>query len=142
MPVNLARVRTVVLEVPRNAKLAYCLLRDPRVPVAPKAALTGALAVIVGPIDPPRWIPVIGELDMLALGVLAVKVFIEACPEPLVREHRAAMKRKESIADRDLRLARELLLREAQAAARRVFLGRRRGRGRQATPRLLEDQRN
>ena len=31
MPVNLARVRTVVLEVPRNAKLAYCLLRDDRV---------------------------------------------------------------------------------------------------------------
>ena len=140
MPVNLARVRTVVLEVPRNAKLAYCLLRDERIPVAPRAALTGTLALIVSPIDLPAWIPVIGDLDMLALAVLAVKVFIEACPEPLVQEHRAAMKRKDSIVDRDLRLLRSLLRREAQAAARRVFL-RRRGRGHPTTPRLLEDQR-
>ena len=140
MPVNLARVRTVVLEVPRNAKLAYCLLRDDRVPVAPKAALTGALALIAGPIDVPAWIPVIGELDMLALAVLAVKVFIEACPEQLVKEHRAAIKRKDSIADRDLRLLRDLLTREAQAAARRVFL-RRSGGGRRRAPRVLEDQR-
>jgi uncharacterized membrane protein YkvA (DUF1232 family) len=140
MPVNLARVRTVVLEVPRNAKLAYCLLRDDRVPVAPKAALTGALALIAGPIDVPAWIPVIGELDMLALAVLAVKVFIEACPEELVKEHRAAIKRKDSIADRDLRLLRDLLTREAQAAARRVFL-RRSGGGRRRAPRVLEDQR-
>jgi uncharacterized membrane protein YkvA (DUF1232 family) len=139
MPVNLARVRTVVLEVPRNAKLAYCLLRDDRVPVAPKAALTGALALIAGPIDVPAWIPVIGELDMLALAVLAVKVFIEACPEELVQEHRAAMKRKDSIADRDLRLLRDLLTREVQAAARRIFL-RRRGGGRRRAPRVLEDQ--
>jgi uncharacterized membrane protein YkvA (DUF1232 family) len=140
MPVNLARVRTVVLEVPRNAKLAYCLLRDDRVPVAPKAALAGALALIAGPIDVPAWIPVIGELDMLALAVLAVKVFIEACPEELVKEHRAAIRRKDSIADRDLRLLRDLLTREAQAAARRVFL-RRSGGGRRRAPRVLEDQR-
>jgi uncharacterized membrane protein YkvA (DUF1232 family) len=139
MPVNLARVRTVVLEVPRNAKLAYCLLRDDRVPVAPKAALTGALALIVSPIDLPAWIPVIGELDVLALAVLAVKVFIEACPEPIVQEHRAAMKQRDSIADRDLRLLRDLLRREAQAAARRVFLRRRR-RARQV-PRPVEDDR-
>jgi uncharacterized membrane protein YkvA (DUF1232 family) len=140
MPVNLARVRTVVLEVPRNAKLAYCLLRDDRVPVAPKAALAGALALIAGPIDVPAWIPVIGELDMLALAVLAVKVFIEACPEELVKEHRAAIRRKDSIADRDLRLLRDLLTREAQAAARRVFL-RRSGGGRRRAPGVLEDQR-
>jgi uncharacterized membrane protein YkvA (DUF1232 family) len=103
-------------------------------------ATTGALALIAGPIDVPAWIPVVGELDMLALAVLAVKVFIEACPEELVQEHRAAMKRKDSIADRDLRLLRDLLTREAQAAARRVFL-RRRGGGRRRAPRVLEDQR-
>src|ERR1700704_2840670 len=140
MPVNLARVRTVVLEVPRNAKLAYCLLRDDRVPVAPKVALTGAIALIVGPIDLPAWIPVIGELDMLALAVLAVKVCVEACREPLVQEHRAAIKRKDSIVDRDLRQLRKMLRREAQMAARRLFR-RRRGRGDAIAPRVLEDQR-
>jgi len=87
MPLTFARVRTLVMDVPRNAKLAYCLFRDDRVPAAPKVALLGALGIIVSPLDLPAWIPVIGELDMLALGVLAVKVFVEACPDALVAEH-------------------------------------------------------
>jgi uncharacterized membrane protein YkvA (DUF1232 family) len=140
MPVNLARVRTVVLEVPRNAKLAYCLLRDPRVPVAPKAALVAALALIVSPVDVPAWIPVVGELDALALGVLAVKVFIEACPEPLVQEQRVAIKRKDSIADRDLRLLRELLRQEARSLVGRVVQRRRARAIARRRPRLVEDE--
>ena len=139
MPLNLARIRTVVLEVPRNAKLAYCLLRDERVPAAPKAVLTGALVLVVSPVDVPGWVPVIGELDMLALAVLAVKVFIEACPEPLVKEHQAAIKRGDSIVDRDLRQLRSLLRHEAELAVRRVF-SRRRGGGALTVPRVLEDQ--
>ena len=140
MPVNLARVRTVVLEVPRNAKLAYCLLRDPRVPTAPKAALMGALTLIVSPLDVPAWIPVVGELDALALGVLAVKVFIEACPEPLVQEHRAAVKRKDSIVDRDLRLLRELLRQEARSLIGRAVQRRRARAIARRRPRLVEDE--
>jgi len=140
MPVNLARVRTVVLEVPRNAKLAYCLLRDPRVPTAPKAALIGALALIVSPLDVPAWIPVVGELDALALGVLAVKVFVEACPEPLVQEHRAAIKRKDSIVDRDLRLLRELLRQEARSLIGRAVQRRRARAIARGRPRLVEDE--
>ncbi|HET7467759.1 MAG TPA: YkvA family protein [Candidatus Dormibacteraeota bacterium] len=91
------------MEVPRHGKLAYCLLRDDRVPRAPKALLFGALGVIVSPIDFPAWIPVLGELDMLALGILAVQTFIEACPEDLRREHEAALAAKDSIFDRDVR---------------------------------------
>ena len=136
---NLARIRTVVLEVPRNTKLAYCLLRDDRVPAAPKAVLTGALVLVVSPLDVPGWIPVIGELDMLALAVLAVKVFIEACPEPLVKEHQAAIKRRDSIVDRDLWQLRNLLRHEAERAARRVF-SRRRGGAAVTMPHVLEDQ--
>ena len=140
MPVNLARVRTVVLEVPRNAKLAYCLLRDPRVPVAPKAALVAALALFVSPVDVPAWIPVVGEPDALALGVLAVKVFIEACPEPLVHEQREAIKRKDSIVDRDLRLLRELLRQEARSLVGRVVQRRRARAIARRRPRLVEDE--
>jgi len=139
MPLNLARIRTVILEVPRNAKLAYCLLRDDRVPAAPKAVLTGALLLVVSPVDVPGWIPVIGELDMLALTVLAVRVFIEACPEPLVKEHQAAIKRRDSIVDRDLRQVGNLLRHEAELAARRFF-SRRRGGGAVTLPHVLEDQ--
>src|SRR2546423_15228506 len=99
----LSRAMQVLVEVPRPGKLAYCLLRDERVPAAPKAVLLAALGVIVSPLDIPAWIPVLGEFDMLALGILAVETFIEACPEDLRQEHQAAIKAKESIFDRDRR---------------------------------------
>lgn len=89
--------------MPRHGKLAYCLLRDPRVPAGPKAAVLGALGVIVSPIDLPAWIPVVGELDMLALGILAVQTFIEACPAEIRREHEAQLAAKQSVWDRDVR---------------------------------------
>jgi len=97
----LSRAKELLIEVPRHGKIAYCLLRDERVPAAPKALLLGALAVIVSPIDFPAWVPLMGELDMLALGVLAVKTFIEACPEDVRREHEEALKAGNSVFDRD-----------------------------------------
>jgi uncharacterized membrane protein YkvA (DUF1232 family) len=99
----LSRAKEVLVDVPRHGKLAYCLLRDDRVPAAPKGVLLGALALIVSPIDFPAWIPVLGELDVLALGVLAVKTFIEACPEDVRREHEEALKAGQSVFDRDFR---------------------------------------
>lgn len=103
MPLNLARARTLLMDVPKHAKLAYCLLRDERVPPAPKAALLGALGLVVSPLDFPAWIPVLGELDMLALSILAVKVFVDACPDELVSEHEAALERGTSVFDADWR---------------------------------------
>ena len=103
MPTLLARAKTVLVDVPRHGKLAYCLLRDERIPTAPKAVLLGVLAVIVSPIDFPAWIPVLGELDMLALAILAVETFIEACPEDIRREHEEALQAKTSVWDRDVR---------------------------------------
>jgi uncharacterized membrane protein YkvA (DUF1232 family) len=99
----LSRAKEVLVDVPRHGKLAYCLLRDERVPAAPKGVLLAALVLIVSPIDFPAWVPLLGELDMLALGVLAVKTFIEACPEDVRREHEEALKAGESIFDRDFR---------------------------------------
>jgi len=103
MPSVFSRAKELLVDVPRHGKLAYCLLRDDRVPAAPKAVLLAALGLIVSPIDFPAWIPVLGEFDMLALGMLAVETFIEACPEELREEHQAAIKAKASIFDRDLR---------------------------------------
>ncbi|MDQ6880063.1 MAG: YkvA family protein [Candidatus Dormibacteraeota bacterium] len=99
----LSRAKALLVDVPRHGKLAYCLVRDERVPAAPKAVLLGALVLIVSPIDLPAWVPLMGELDMLALGVLAVSTFIEACPEDIRREHEAALKAGESVFDRDFR---------------------------------------
>ena len=101
MPLDLSRARTLLLDVPNHAKLAYCLMRDERVPTAPKAALLAALGIVVSPLDVPAWIPVVGELDVLALSLLAVKVFIDACPDELVREQQVAIRAGTSAWDRD-----------------------------------------
>ena len=105
MRLNLTRARALLFEVPRTGKLAYCLARDRRVPLGPKLAVGAALGLIVSPLDVPAWVPVVGDLDMLALGVLAVKVFVDACPEQVVGEHRAAVDRGQSLFDQDLRVA-------------------------------------
>ena len=103
LPNVFSRAKEILVDVPRHGKLAYCLLRDERVPAAPKAVLLAALGLIVSPIDLPAWIPVVGELDMVALGVLAVETFIEACPDDIRREHEEALKAKQSLWDRDVR---------------------------------------
>lgn len=103
MKLSMSRVRLFLTDLPRQGALAYCLLRDERVPAAPKVALLAALALIVSPLDLPNWVPVLGELDMLALAVLAVRVFVEACPEGLVAEHEAALKAGESLLHQDLK---------------------------------------
>jgi uncharacterized membrane protein YkvA (DUF1232 family) len=99
----LSRAKELLVDVPRHGKLAYCLLRDERVPAAPKAVLLGALVLIVSPIDLPAWVPLVGELDMLALGILAISTFVEACPEGVRREHEVALQAGESVFDRDFR---------------------------------------
>lgn len=136
MPFNLARARVLLFEVPRTGKLAYCLFRDERVPLAPKLALGGALGLIVSPLDLPAWIPVIGDLDVLALGVLAVKVFVDACPEPVVAEHQASVKKGESVFDQDLRAALTL----ARQGAGRLTMRWRRWDERRRETRELEEE--
>ena len=103
MPSVLSRAKELLFDVPRRGRLTYCLLRDDRIPAAPKAAVLAALGLIVSPLDFPAWIPVIGEMDMLALGILAVETFIQACPEDIRREQEALLKAKESVWDRDVR---------------------------------------
>jgi len=113
----LSRAKELLVDVPRHGKLAYCLLRDERVPAAPKAVLLGVLLLIVSPIDLPAWVPLMGELDMLALAVLAGSTFIEACPEDVRREHEEALKAGESTFDRDFREA----FSAAREGSRRLF---------------------
>lgn len=80
-------LRRFVTDVPRHARLAYCLVRDPRVPNFTKLAFVGAMGVIVTPfIDLPGAVPLIGEIDMLALSLLALRLFIAGCPDDVVAD--------------------------------------------------------
>jgi len=70
----------------RQVRLAWRLLRDARVPIAPKLAPLGVLAYILSPIDVlPDVILGLGQVDDLGLFLLAVQVFPMLCPPEVVR---------------------------------------------------------
>jgi uncharacterized membrane protein YkvA (DUF1232 family) len=97
-------LKRLAVDLPRQVRLAYCLMRDARVPLRTKAAFGAGIAVIVTPfIDLPAAIPVVGELDMLALSLLALRLFIAACPDDVVSDVEQQILEGRSVFDEDLR---------------------------------------
>jgi uncharacterized membrane protein YkvA (DUF1232 family) len=78
------------LEILHNGQLAYKLMQDPRVATATKILIPVVVAAyVLSPIDLlPDFIPVLGQLDDLAIIALAVKLFISLAPPAVVAEHR------------------------------------------------------
>jgi len=94
----------IARELPRYGKLTYCLYRDPRVPARNKGLLAAALVAAWNPlIDLPLWIPVVGEMDALAITVLAVRLFVEKAPPEVVREHEERIALGTSTFDQDVK---------------------------------------
>jgi uncharacterized membrane protein YkvA (DUF1232 family) len=105
---SLRLLRRIAQELPRYGKLTYCLYRDPRVPQKNKLALAAALALILNPVvDIPLRFPVLGEMDAMALTVLAVRMFVEKAPKSVVEEHQERIALGTSVFDQDLRYGRE-----------------------------------
>jgi uncharacterized membrane protein YkvA (DUF1232 family) len=101
---RLRSAKRLLVDLPRQLRLAYCLMFDDRVPRYTKVAFGGALAVIALPIvDLPAAIPVVGELDVIALSLLAVRLFIAACPRYVVEDQERLIVERRSRFDDDLR---------------------------------------
>jgi uncharacterized membrane protein YkvA (DUF1232 family) len=97
-------LKRLAIDLPRQARLAFCLMRDARVPMRIKIAFGAGIAVIVTPfVDLPAAIPVVGELDMVALSLLAVRLFIAACPDDVVIDVEQQILEGRSVFDEDLR---------------------------------------
>jgi uncharacterized membrane protein YkvA (DUF1232 family) len=108
MLLSLRLLRRIARELPRYGKLTYCLYRDPRVTQRNKIALAGALALILNPVvDVPLRLPVFGEMDAVALTVLAVRMFVEKAPRDVVAEHQERIALGTSTFDQDLRYSRQ-----------------------------------
>jgi uncharacterized membrane protein YkvA (DUF1232 family) len=108
MLLSLRLLRRIARELPRYGKLTYCLYRDSRVPQRNKIALAAAMALILNPVvDVPLRLPIFGEMDAVALTVLAVRVFVEKAPKDVVAEHEAQIALGTSVFDQDLRSGRE-----------------------------------
>jgi uncharacterized membrane protein YkvA (DUF1232 family) len=80
----------VLTEILRNAQLAWNLLIDRRVSLLLKLIIPGLmLGYLILPVDLlPDFIPVLGQLDDLAILALGIKIFIELSPKDIVREYR------------------------------------------------------
>jgi uncharacterized membrane protein YkvA (DUF1232 family) len=98
-------------ELPGQLRLAYCLLRDPRVPTYTKAALGGGLVVLLGPRKRvSNKIPFVGELDAVAISLVALRLFIAACPDEVVIEQEQLIIEQRSIFDDDMRRGERAIL--------------------------------
>jgi uncharacterized membrane protein YkvA (DUF1232 family) len=76
----------------RSARLSWRLVRDPRTPLRHKLLLAAAIGLIVSPINwIPSFIPVLGQMEDLALLALAFNIFLRRVPADVRLEHEAAL---------------------------------------------------
>jgi len=81
-----------LLDILGKVRLGWRLLRDPSVPAWSKLIPIGTVLYLLFPLDfIPDVIPGLGQLDDLTLILLGLKLFIDACPKPVVEKHRAQM---------------------------------------------------
>lgn len=86
------RALQVLRHLPQFARLYWRLLRDRRVSVLPKALLLCVVLYVVWPFDfLPDVIPIVGEVDDLAVVLSGLWLFVRLCPPEVVREHVAAV---------------------------------------------------
>jgi uncharacterized membrane protein YkvA (DUF1232 family) len=88
-PVNApVDMREWALALPNLAKLLYRLARDPRVPRRNKFVLAAVAGYVVIPFDViPDWIPGLGQLEDLALVIVALDGLLNKVPQEILEEH-------------------------------------------------------
>lgn len=100
----------LVRKLPTYARLVWGLLRDPRVPLGPKGMLVALAGYLVMPIDIiPDFIPILGQLDDIAVALIVLDRFIAAAPKDVVDDHLARIARNQDDLRRDLREAEKVL---------------------------------
>ena len=87
---NSDQTNNILQDIWQNLQLAFRLYGDPRVSMLLKTmAPVVALAYVIMPIDLlPDFIPVLGQLDEVAIALLLVRLFIALAPPEVVAEYR------------------------------------------------------
>jgi uncharacterized membrane protein YkvA (DUF1232 family) len=79
-----------------QGRLSWRLFRDPRVPLWTKAIPILTIVYLVSPVD---WlinlIPVLGQLEDIAVLGLGMTIFIKVAPQEVVNEHLIAIRGKQ-----------------------------------------------
>ena len=78
-----------IREIAQQAKLAFNLMLDRRVHPAIKLIPIAALIYVISPIDaiPAAVMPVLGQMDDVAIAMLGLRFFFELAPVEVVQEH-------------------------------------------------------
>jgi uncharacterized membrane protein YkvA (DUF1232 family) len=78
----------ILAEIIKNIKLIWRLLNDRRVSPWLKMIVPGTLLYLLFPVDIiPDVMPGLGQLDDIAVILLGLKLFVEMCPDKVVRQH-------------------------------------------------------
>ena len=82
------QMRGLVMFLPQFVRVFWRLMGDTRVSVVAKAVpFLGVLMLFSPPLLDLDFIPIIGELDWIIVGLICLKLFIWLCPPEVVREH-------------------------------------------------------
>ena len=72
----------------RDGRLAWALFRDQRTPLHSRAILIGTVLLVISPINwIPNLVPVLGQLEDVALLSLGMEMFLRSVPASLREEH-------------------------------------------------------
>jgi uncharacterized membrane protein YkvA (DUF1232 family) len=109
-PKDMGEVVELIRRLPTYIRLVWALLRDGRVPAQQKLILAGIAGYLFFPIDLiPDFVPVLGQLDDLAVVLLGLDLFIRGAPEDIVEEHLAKIAQDKDQLRRDIATAERLL---------------------------------
>ena len=109
-PADARQAIAIVRKLPLYARLVWGLLRDRRVPLGQKGLLVLVAGYIVSPLDViPDFIPVLGQLDDVAVTLLVLDLFIRSAPKEVVDDHLARIARDQDDLRRDLEQAQRAL---------------------------------
>jgi len=91
-PFPTERLMALVRRLPRYVRLAWRLGRDPGLSRGRRVAVMGAAAYLASPIDlVPGIIPVAGQLDDAAVGLLALRFALRGLPQAAQAAHLGAV---------------------------------------------------
>jgi uncharacterized membrane protein YkvA (DUF1232 family) len=114
-------LRSALMLIPNFLKLFYRLFKDPRVPLAEKALLIGAIVYVVSPLDfLPDVIPFLGQVDDLYLIALVVLRLFSRTSDEVLREHWDGAGDLAGVVDKIVRAAQHVLPKRIQ----QILLGR------------------
>ena len=109
-PKDVTEVVDLIRRLPTYVRLVWALLRDGRVPAQQKLILVGIGGYVFFPIDLiPDFVPVLGQLDDLAVVLLGLDLFIRSAPADIVDEHLAKISQDKDQLRRDIATAERVL---------------------------------